>query len=74
MACALRMATKKYEVTIYEKSDRAGGTLLELIDPAIVEDDFALQMQFLNYDIIFNTEITSPGYRIPGGCNICCYR
>jgi Fe-S oxidoreductase len=59
MACALRMATKKYEVTIYEKSNRAGGTLLDLIDPAIVEDDFALQMQFLDYEIIYNTEINS---------------
>ncbi len=59
MACALRMATKKFEVTIYEKSNRIGGRLPEFMDPEIAERDFALQMQFLDYKIMYNTEINS---------------
>ena len=59
MACALRLATKKYNVTVYEKTDHSGGTLLDEIDPAIVEDDFARQMKYLDYKIRFNSEITS---------------
>ncbi|MDO4176935.1 MAG: NAD(P)-binding protein [Bacillota bacterium] len=62
MACALRMATKKYKVTIYEKADCLGGALFEGRAPEDVEKveaDFALQMQHLDYDIRFNSEIKS---------------
>ncbi|MCQ2547069.1 MAG: NAD(P)-binding protein [Clostridia bacterium] len=62
MACALRMATKKYKVTIYDKSDAIGGALFEGCTPEDeekVQADFALQMQHLDYDIKFNTEIKS---------------
>lgn len=59
MACALRMATKKYHVTIYEKSDHLGGMLNEIMDPQIFNADFDLQMQHLNYTIKYNTEIKS---------------
>lgn len=59
MACALRMATKKYRVTVYEKSDALGGRLSERIPSQIMEDDFALQMKHLKYNVKFNTEIAS---------------
>ncbi|MDD4200836.1 MAG: FAD-dependent oxidoreductase [Eubacteriales bacterium] len=61
MACALRMATKKYKVTIFEKSDRTGGALMKGVAEAAerIQADFALQMQHLDYDIRFNTEIKS---------------
>lgn len=61
MACALRMATKKYKVTIYEKTDHIGGSLMDGAPEAAekVQADFALQMQHLDYDIRFNTEIKS---------------
>ena len=59
MACALRLATKKYNVTIYEKTDRTGGTLLDEIDSDIVREDFARQMEPLNYTVRFNSEVTS---------------
>lgn len=59
MACALRLASKKYNVTIYEKTDHTGGSLLNELDPEIVQKDFDLQMQHLDYTIKYNTEITS---------------
>ena len=59
MACALRLATKKYDVTIYEKTDKTGGTLLETIDPEIIKEDFARQMEHLDYKVKYNTEVES---------------
>lgn len=59
MACALRMATKKYRVTIYEKGDRAGGCLGDKVSPEVMSDELALQMKYLKYNLKLNTEITS---------------
>ena len=59
MACALRMATKKYRVTVYEKSDSLGGRLAERIPLDIIEDELALQMKHLSYNVKCSTEITS---------------
>lgn len=62
MACALRMATKKYKVTIYEKTDHIGGDFTEAAATEMAEKiraDFAFQMKYLDYDIKFNTEIRS---------------
>ncbi|MGN0702890.1 MAG: pyridine nucleotide-disulfide oxidoreductase/dicluster-binding protein [Lentihominibacter sp.] len=59
MACALRMATKKYRVTVYEKTDRVGGNLSDSISPEVMADELALQMKHLNYNLKLNTEITS---------------
>ena len=59
MACALRMATKKYRVTIYEKSESLGGRLAERIPRDIIEDELALQMKHLSYNVKRSTEITS---------------
>ena len=35
LACALRLANKKYDVTVYEKEDKIGGHLWKLISPDI---------------------------------------
>ena len=69
MACALRMATKKYKVTVFEKSDRVGGSLVATggqdanVASSLSQDalaaDFELQMKHLDYDVKFNTEIES---------------
>lgn len=59
MACALRLAAKKYDVTIYEKTGRTGGTLTKVIDPETMDRDFELQMEHLDYTIKYNSEITS---------------
>lgn len=59
MACALRLSTKRYSVTLYEKSDRTGGHLRDIMDEALMEEDFERQMQHLDCNIEYNSEITS---------------
>lgn len=59
MACALRLATKKYTVTIYEKSGRIGGALWEQMDPAVFAEDFERQLAHLDYDLRLDTEVTA---------------
>lgn len=59
MAAALRLATKRYQVTVYEKASRPGGTLYELMEENVFQDDFALQTKHLAITYRFDTEITS---------------
>lgn len=59
MSCMLRLATKRYSVTLFEKSNQLGGHLNSIISPDLTEDDFNLQMQHLDYNIEYNREITS---------------
>ena len=59
MACALRLATKKYDVTVYERTHRIGGTLWESMDPKIFNDDFDLQFSHEEYDLHLDTDISS---------------
>lgn len=58
MACALRLATKRYSVTVYEKTTITGGCINSIIDPDLIQKDFNLQMQYLDYEIRFNREVT----------------
>ncbi len=57
LACALFLCNKKYDVTVFEKTDRLGGHLLSIIDPEIVRRD--LEIQFLNetYELRLKTEV-----------------
>lgn len=57
LACALRLCSKKYNVTIYEKTDRLGGQLWNLLPQDIFLEDIHRQFQFENYTLHFNTEI-----------------
>lgn len=59
LACALRMASKKYRVTVYEKSGRIGGHLWELLSPEIFLEDIRHQFMYEEYTLCLNTEITS---------------
>jgi Fe-S oxidoreductase len=65
MACALRLATKKYEVHIFERADRIGGQLWELLPSELFLEDFELQMKHESYELHLNTEITE--YQCGGG-------
>jgi Fe-S oxidoreductase len=58
LACALRLATKKYAVTVFERSSHTGGHLHELMKPEEFMAD--IEKQFMNekYTIALNTEIT----------------
>lgn len=70
MAFAFKMASKKYDVTIYEKSDKIGGKLWDMIPSDIFLNDFELQFQFEKYTLKLNTEITdisvpaAEGYKV----------
>ena len=57
LACALRLTQKKYDITIFEKEERWGGTLWDTLAPELFLEDFNRQFQFEKYQIHFNTEI-----------------
>jgi Fe-S oxidoreductase len=59
LACAVRLAQKKYDVTIYEKSDRLGGKLWGMLPQELFLGDIKRQFQFEKYDLYFNTEVKS---------------
>ncbi len=59
LACALRLAQKKYNVTVYEKTGRLGGKLWGMLPPEVFLEDIRRQFQFENYDLHFNMEIKS---------------
>lgn len=59
LACALRLCSKKYDVTIYEKTERLGGQLWDLLPSEIFMEDIRRQFQFENYTLHDNTEIKS---------------
>jgi len=59
LACAVRLAQKKYNVTIYEKTDRLGGKLWDLLPPELFLQDIEQQFQFEKYALHLNAEISS---------------
>jgi len=59
LACALRLATKKYQVSVFEKTGRIGGHLHQLLSPEIFIEDIELQFTHESYALHLNTEITS---------------
>lgn len=59
MACAHKLATRKYAVTVFECTGRIGGSLSEIMDRAIFEEEFALQFKHLKYSLVPDRRITS---------------
>lgn len=59
LACALRMCSKKYNVSVYEKSGRIGGHLWNLLPEEVFIKDINHQFKFENYNLYLNREITS---------------
>lgn len=59
LTCALRLAQKKYEVIIWEKSDKLGGILLELLPASLCLEEFKEQFKYETYQLHYNTEIQS---------------
>jgi Fe-S oxidoreductase len=57
LSCALRLAQKNYTVTIYEKSDRLGGKLWDLLPSQLFLEDIDRQFQVEEYTLHLNTEI-----------------
>jgi len=59
LACALRLAAKKYQVTVFEKSASIGGHLHELLPSEVFMDDIRSQFIHEQYTLRLNTEIVS---------------
>ncbi len=57
LACALRLASKKYQVTVYEKTGRLGGQLWQMMPSEIFLEDIKRQFKFENYTLYMDTEI-----------------
>ncbi len=57
LACAVRLTQKKYEVTIFEKTDRLGGKLWDLLPSELFLSDIERQLQFEKYNLYFNSEV-----------------
>ncbi len=57
LACALRLASKKYDVTVYEKSDRIGGHLWEVMPPEVFLADFQKQFAHERYTLNLGCEV-----------------
>ena len=57
MGFAFRMASKKYPVTILEKTGRIGGHLAEIMDEEKFIAEFELQFQNEEYELRLDTEI-----------------
>ncbi len=58
LACALRLTARKYEVVLYEKSNRIGGCLWDLLPPEQFLPDLELQFSYEHYELKLNCEIT----------------
>ena len=59
LACAVRLAQKKYNVTIYEKTGRLGGKLWDMLPPEVFLEDIKRQFQFEKYALHLDTEVRS---------------
>lgn len=57
LACTLRLAEKKYHVTLFEKSNKLGGTLNTLMDHNVFQAEIDNQFMFINYDLKLNHEV-----------------
>ena len=58
LSCALRLSSKKYEVTVFEKSDRIGGHLWDKLPPELFLSEIERQFMYEEYILHLNTEIT----------------
>lgn len=59
LACALRLASKKYRVTVYERSGRTGGHLWEIAPPEVFQGELERQFKYEQYTLVLGREITS---------------
>ncbi len=58
MGFAFRMASKKYDVTVFESSDKIGGRLADLMDEATYMAEFSRQFENEKYTLELNTPVT----------------
>ena len=59
LACALRLASRKYDVTVYEKAEAVGGHLYGLMPPQAFLADIERQFKNEDYELRLGTELAS---------------
>lgn len=59
LACAHKLATRKYEVTVFERGRGVGGGLRETLGGAVVEEEFGLQFKHTRYKLELDREVAS---------------
>lgn len=57
LACALKLASKRYNVTVYEKKDAPGGELAERLPKSIYLQEFEQEFMHVAYDLVLSKEI-----------------
>lgn len=57
LSCALKMANKNYNVTVYEKDSTVGGRLKYLMEETVCKHAIELQFKNVDYTLHLNTEI-----------------
>lgn len=57
LACALRLAEKRYPVTVFEASDKLGGSLWQLIPDGSFLAEIQHQLKFVEIDFQLNTRV-----------------
>ena len=65
LAVTLRLANKKYHVTLYEKTSRLGGHLWESLPNRDFEEEIQRQLAGLDYTLKLETEITNLDQVLP---------
>lgn len=59
MSCALKLASRNYSVTVYEKNDIPGGKLAELLPKDIYLSEFENEFKNVSYNFVKGKEITN---------------
>ncbi|MGE4484737.1 MAG: pyridine nucleotide-disulfide oxidoreductase/dicluster-binding protein [Oscillospiraceae bacterium] len=57
MTCALKLASRKYDVEIFEKSGGVGGSLRGIVPDDTLQDDIMRQFKFEHYALNLYTEV-----------------
>ena len=57
LACLVKLTNRKYKVTVFEKSDRIGGSLWKLLPEEVFMCDIELQLKNEKYELLLNREI-----------------
>ncbi|MGI5900942.1 MAG: pyridine nucleotide-disulfide oxidoreductase/dicluster-binding protein [Desulfitobacteriia bacterium] len=58
LTATLKLSSQGYNVTLFEKEDKVGGRLRELLSPEIFAAEIENQMQHLEYELELNNSIT----------------
>lgn len=58
MSCALKLASRNYSVTVYEKNDIPGGKLAEILSKDIYLSEFLNEFKNVSYNLVRSEEIT----------------